>query len=93
MTASAQPIYDISASPARPFLKWAGGKTQLLPHLLESAPRRFNRYIEPFVGGGALFFAIGNPNSILADSNEELVVTYTVVRVNAMKALLLRAKD
>lgn len=63
-----------------PFLKWAGGKSQLLPHLLEFAPKQFNKYIEPFVGGGALFFALANPNSILADSNEDLVITYTTVR-------------
>ncbi len=80
MTTSAKLIHDISTSSARPFLKWAGGKSQLLPYLLELTPKQFNKYIEPFVGGGALFFALGNSNSILADSNEELVITYTTVR-------------
>jgi len=64
----------------RPFLKWAGGKSQLLPHLLELAPKQFNKYIEPFVGGGALFFALASSNAVLADSNEELAITYATVR-------------
>jgi len=80
MTTSARLIHEISTASARSFLKWAGGKSQLLPHLLELAPRQFNKYIEPFVGGGALFFALGNSNSVLADSNEELVITYKTVR-------------
>ncbi len=80
MTTSARLIQEIPTTSARPFLKWAGGKSQLLPHLLELAPKQFNKYIEPFVGGGALFFALGNSNSVLADSNEELVITYTTVR-------------
>ena len=64
----------------RPFLKWAGGKSQLLPHLLELAPKQFNKYIEPFVGGGALFFALASSDAVLADSNEELAITYATVR-------------
>jgi len=80
MTTSARLIHETSNTSARPFLKWAGGKSQLLPHLLELAPKQFNKYIEPFVGGGALFFALGKSNSVLADSNEELVITYTTVR-------------
>lgn len=42
----------------KPFLKWAGGKTQLIPSLLKFIPKKFNTYIEPFVGGGALFFQL-----------------------------------
>lgn len=65
---------------ASPFLKWAGGKTQLLPALRNYIPARFNTYIEPFVGGGALFFALQPAKTVLADSNPELINCYTVVR-------------
>lgn len=40
----------------KPFVKWAGGKRQLLPHLLERMPRKYDKYFEPLIGGGALFF-------------------------------------
>ncbi|MBF0609431.1 MAG: DNA adenine methylase, partial [Magnetococcales bacterium] len=42
----------------KPFLKWAGGKTQLLPELMKYVPEQYKRYIDPFVGGGALFFEL-----------------------------------
>ena len=64
----------------RPFLKWAGGKTQLLPELLARMPANLGTYHEPFVGGGALFFATGESRAVLADANEELVNCYEVVR-------------
>ena len=44
----------------KPFLKWAGGKTQLIPYLLKYIPTEFNKYIEPFVGAGALFFHLNH---------------------------------
>src|SRR5437764_5502851 len=65
---------------ASPFLKWAGGKTQLLSALLKNIPLRFGTYIEPFVGGGALFFELQPTKAILADSNPELINCYIVVR-------------
>lgn len=65
---------------AKPFLKWAGGKTQLLPELRKHIPDQFNRYIEPMMGAGAMFFDLQPKHAILADSNEELVNAYTVVR-------------
>ncbi len=61
---------------ASPFLKWAGGKTQLLPTLLKYIPAHFDTYIEPFVGGGALFFELQPAKAILADSNPELINCY-----------------
>lgn len=76
----------VPAVRARPFLKWAGGKTQLLPALIERAPRSIDTYYEPFMGGAALFFAlaadpeIAPRRAVLNDMNPELVVTYTVVR-------------
>jgi DNA adenine methylase len=72
--------------PARPFLKWAGGKRQLLPALLERTPQTIDTYYEPFIGGGALFFALAaDPDlaprrAVLNDMNHELVTTYTAVR-------------
>ena len=60
----------------RPFLKWAGGKTQLLSELLSRIPRNFNRYLEPFVGGGALFFALQPRSGTISDSNPELINVY-----------------
>jgi DNA adenine methylase len=68
-----------SISP-RPFVKWAGGKKQLIDDLTTALPARFNRYWEPFLGGGALFFSIQSKQAFLSDVNSELVNTYTVVR-------------
>jgi DNA adenine methylase len=67
----------------RPFLKWAGGKTSLVQELLRRCPASFRRYHEPFLGGGALFFALRPPNgATLSDANRELVTTYQAVRDN-----------
>ncbi len=68
------------ASLPRPFLKWVGGKRQLLRELLQHVPRRFGRYHEPFLGGGALYFALQPEHSCLADFNTRLVATYKGVR-------------
>jgi len=68
------------AEGARPFLKWAGGKRQLLPSLLRHAPENPRRYFEPFVGGGALFFALRPRKAVLADVNKRLIRAYKGVR-------------
>ena len=65
---------------AKPFVKWVGGKTQLLPELASRMPNRFSRYFEPFIGGGALFFYLQPEKSTLIDINEELTNTYTVIK-------------
>lgn len=67
---------------ARPVLKWAGGKTQLLTELRSRFPKRFERYIEPFFGGGALFFDVRPPNAVIADSNPELVNLYRCIQTD-----------
>ena len=63
-----------------PFLKWAGGKTQMLNELVKYVPRQHGTYFEPFVGGGALFFYLQPKKAILVDSNPELINCYVVVR-------------
>ena len=75
-------IEDIPEERARaaPFIKWVGGKTTLLAELLRHVPRRLRRYHEPFVGGGALFFAVAPRRAILSDNNGELVHCYLQVR-------------
>ena len=69
---------------ARPFLKWAGGKGQLLPELLARVPIVFGKYFEPFLGGGALFFALYSDARVnqacLSDANAKLMDTYRAVR-------------
>lgn len=67
---------------AKPFLKWPGGKRALLPEIRQLMPKNFRRYIEPFVGGGALFFDTCPENAVLADHNEDLVKCYVAVRDN-----------
>jgi DNA adenine methylase len=64
----------------RPFVKWAGGKTQLLPMLLNVFPSSFNRYHEPFLGGGAVFFHLQPRYATLSDINAELITTYHAIR-------------
>jgi len=69
-----------SSTPCKPFLKWAGGKRQLLEELLARVPCTYGRYFEPFVGSGALFFALQPKTANLSDLNSELVNSYVVVR-------------
>lgn len=76
---------------ARPFLKWAGGKTALLPQLLDVAPEQINTYYEPFLGGGALFFKLQEQGrfrrAVLSDSNRQLINAYIQVRDNVDKLI------
>ena len=64
----------------RPFLKWAGGKGQLLGSLRAHVPASYDRYFEPFLGGGALFFHLRPRRGVLGDVNREIVDCYTAVR-------------
>lgn len=75
-----------------PFLKWAGGKRWLANQYLDLFPPTYERYIEPFLGGGSVFFALRPQQSILADSNARLIETYIQVRDNPTRVakLLLR---
>jgi DNA adenine methylase len=80
-----QALLAIGAPTARPFIKWAGGKGQLLSALSRRLPSRFGRYHEPFVGGAALFFHLYNASrlragAVLSDYNPELILCYQVIR-------------
>jgi DNA adenine methylase len=70
------------AIPAHPFVKWVGGKGRILAQLAPLLPPAVERmrHVEPFVGGGALFFARRPGRALLSDVNHELVATYTAVR-------------
>ncbi|WP_072016509.1 DNA adenine methylase [Neosynechococcus sphagnicola] len=79
---------------ARPFLKWAGGKSQLisqyLPHF--PAPETYRTYYEPFIGGGAIFFHLQPQAAVLTDINPELVNVYCCVR-NQVEMLILHLEQ
>ncbi len=72
---------DVEGIRVKPVLKWAGGKSGLLPQLLPLFPKNFDRYFEPFFGGGAVFFSLGFAGeSYLNDLNAELIGLYETVR-------------
>lgn len=64
---------------SKPFLKWAGGKTQLLKNIRELYPSNIETYYEPFIGGGAVFFDLAPKKYLLSDSNPELINAYKIV--------------
>lgn len=64
----------------QPFVKWAGGKRQLIPEILNHLPHQFNHYYEPFIGGGALLFELGLEKSTISDNNRVLIDTYIAIR-------------
>ena len=76
----------------KPFVKWLGGKRRLLPHIVPRLPHRFGCFHEPFIGGGALFFALKPEYSYISDSNGDVVNAYNVIKhkVHALIADLRR---
>ncbi|MDD6317865.1 MAG: DNA adenine methylase [Succinatimonas hippei] len=74
----------------KPFVKWVGGKRRSLPVLLSYVPDVVDTYVEPFVGGGAMLFAMRFKRAIINDSNEELICAYKAVRddLEGLKKLL-----
>ncbi|MFY9981479.1 MAG: DNA adenine methylase [Methanoregula sp.] len=81
---------------ARPFLKWAGGKTQLLNEFSKRLPGEFRKekitkYVEPFIGGGAVFFYLNQRFSFeecyICDINEELILSYRVIKQSVKKLI------
>lgn len=68
------------AKQARPFVKWVGGKTQLIPQLTALLPQDYHAYFEPFLGGGALFFNLKPHTAYINDINKTLIHTYKVIK-------------
>lgn len=71
---------------AQPFLKWAGGKRQLLPVIRKFIPQ-FNQYYEPFIGAGSVLLALQPVNATINDTNDELVNCYKVIKNSSQKLL------
>lgn len=77
------PNVGADSSPVKPFIRWAGGKSKLLPRILPYVPERIRNYYEPFLGGGAVFLACANRvcgRSYLADLNEHLIAAWVAMR-------------
>jgi DNA adenine methylase len=68
--------------PLKSFLRWAGSKRQIIPILSEFWIPEYNRYVEPFTGSASLFFHLLPPKALLADINEELILTFTQIKEN-----------
>lgn len=66
-------------SSVAPFVKWAGGKRQLIPQIRERMPEKYNDYYEPFVGGGAVIFELLPANALINDINKALINTYKTI--------------
>ena len=64
------------------FIKWAGGKEKELPIILSNLPKKYNRYIEPFVGGGSVYLNINCEDSIINDKSDELIMLYNMIKSN-----------
>jgi len=78
----------------KPYLKWAGGKRQLLAEIKKNLPEDLNNYTyyEPFVGAGAVFFELQPPKAVINDFNGQLMLTYTVIKGNVEDLILLLKK-
>lgn len=71
----------------KPFIKWVGGKRQLIQHIEKRLPKKINKYIEPFVGGGALFMHLQNKETIINDYSEDLVNAYIQIKTEPQKLM------
>lgn len=79
-----------------PFVKWAGGKRQLLIEIQKRLPKVYNTYYEPFVGGGALLFELAPKKAIINDITSELIDTYVTIRddyESLIEKLLIHQKE
>ncbi|VJC43452.1 modification methylase [Streptococcus pneumoniae] len=80
-------IKEIKKVTLQPFTKWTGGKRQLLPVIRELMPKTYNRYFEPFVGGGALFFDLAPKYAVINDFNAELINCYQQIKDNPQELI------
>jgi hypothetical protein len=69
----------MSNSSVAPFVKWAGGKRQLITQIRERMPEKYNDYYEPFIGGGAVIFDLLPANALINDINKALINTYRTI--------------
>lgn len=74
---------------AKPLIKWAGGKSQLLDVILEKAPSSYKTYYEPFVGGGAVFFALSPKKAVINDLNVQLINLYRQIAIDTENVRLM----
>lgn len=73
---------DMSNKNVAPFVKWAGGKRQLLDKISERLPQTYNNYYEPFIGGGAVLFELQPENAVINDINASLINAYRIIADN-----------
>lgn len=87
--------YQLISDP-KPFVKWAGGKRQLLPVITNHIPNKFERYFEPFLGGGAVFFSLvakeRKAKWFISDLNSDLALSYVTIR-DRVKELVLSLEN
>lgn len=83
---------NIRKSQPVPFIKWVGGKTQLLPEIEKRLPKQYNRYFEPFLGGAAVLFDIKPKMATVNDLNGELINTYKQVKEHPQELIKLLVK-
>jgi len=82
LTAIANENMPVKTFTVHPFIKWVGGKRSIINELLQRIPKQYSSYHEPFLGGGALFFALKPDSAFLSDIIFYLIVTYTAIRDN-----------
>src|SRR5574340_1766244 len=87
--------YQLISVAPKPFVKWAGGKRQLLPVIASHIPNKFERYFEPFLGGGAVFFSLVSKERkkwLISDLNSDLILSYVTIR-DKVKELVLSLEN
>lgn len=82
----------MSKNRTKPFLKWVGGKTQLLDVILPLIPEKYENYIEPFLGGGAVFLELEPKNAIVNDVNDNVVTSFKVIKNKKLELIRLLRK-
>lgn len=85
-------VENMNSTQVVPFLTWAGGKRWLTSFKEDIFPKQYNRYIEPFLGSGAIFFNLKPKRALLSDTNKELIQTYQAIKTNWQKVEFLLKK-